>query len=968
MPTWGALPVEFRILGPTTLVVKGKRRHLGVRKTRGALAVLLSQPNTVVSASTLVDVLWGEESGREPRHLQPVISKARNALSVCGPGVGIDTTADGYRLRIGDSLAVDLFRFRDLVNRARAARDGERLGEAAQLYAEALGLWSDRPLHELDTPRAQTMRDPLRGEQTAARVALHDIWLDLGEHDRVEESLRSALLGELDERFAAQWMRTLHQTGRTGEIVTYFRTFAHRTRLEVDAEPSARLRQLHDDLIARASAVEAQSGRGVVVGLPRAQAHFVGRGEQLRSLDHALAPNAIVAVDGPPTVGKTTLVVQWAQARRQRSPDTLILYTDLNGYSVSAPKGREDVLVEFLRELGSVDVPTSPVEQLAHLRAHIGDRRAVFILDNARSSAQAERMLDLTGSAPVVVSSRQRLNGLIVRRGARRITVPPLSDADAEELLTRRLEDRVTADPRAMRDLIRFAGGLPMALLIAAEQIAARASVSVRDLVDELRKESRLLDVGSDGPDTAGTLRTIFSWSLDALAEQPRRLLTLLGLHPRPYFSVGAAAALGDMTRAEAGDLLDRVVDAGLLDRDRAGRYRMHDLIHSFVTDRVGGPQWVDHRQTATVQLLDWYLHALGAARDLITLDAHRVPPVGPREPIEPVVHGDAAEALRWSVTEHSNLVEATRLAARRGHHHHTWRFAASFNDLLQRHGDTRTAIEVNDLGRRAANLVREVEGEAGCLNNLGLTYLAGGDPHTAALHLTRANQLFERIGNSYGRAVSLHNLATTHLERDQLDEAAAAYRQALSTLLEPGGAPDKVSWSVAQVHLRLGDLHLRRAEYDLALAEYARARLLRVALRDERGEALVVSAVARLHLSKGNPAEAITHGGDALARHLSCVDLVSTVNTLCLLSTAHRDLGELPEAVDTARRAVSFAQDLANLRLQADALRTLGLAQARSGSPTDAATTWRRAAAILRSLSSPEAAILESWVDDLPL
>jgi hypothetical protein len=62
-------------------------------------------------------------------------------------------------------------------------------------------------------------------------------------------------------------------------------------------------------------------------------------------------------------------------------------------------------------------------------------------------------------------------------------------------------------------------------------------------LADQLREVRDGLD-GFDGGDTATAARAVFSWSYHSLGAPAARLFRLLGLHPGPDVTAGAAASL----------------------------------------------------------------------------------------------------------------------------------------------------------------------------------------------------------------------------------------------------------------------------------------------------------------------------------------------------------------------------------------------------------------------------------------
>src|SRR6266540_2625008 len=105
--------MEFRILGPLQVLDEGRELPLGGAKQRALLALLLLDPNRVVSRDRLIDELW---------HTDP----------------------PDYLIRVSDG-ELDLHRFERLVATARA----EEPAQAARLLREGLALWRGAPLAEL---------------------------------------------------------------------------------------------------------------------------------------------------------------------------------------------------------------------------------------------------------------------------------------------------------------------------------------------------------------------------------------------------------------------------------------------------------------------------------------------------------------------------------------------------------------------------------------------------------------------------------------------------------------------------------------------------------------------------------------------------------------------------------------------------------------------------------------------------
>src|SRR5688572_7555925 len=122
--------MEFRILGPLEVLDDGRRVDLGGAKQRALLAVLLLNPNQVVSTDRLIDALWDDDPPEQARKtLQVYVSQLRKAIG----RDRIETRSPGYLVRVGEH-ELDLARARQL------AADGE--------HGQALAQFRGRPLAE----------------------------------------------------------------------------------------------------------------------------------------------------------------------------------------------------------------------------------------------------------------------------------------------------------------------------------------------------------------------------------------------------------------------------------------------------------------------------------------------------------------------------------------------------------------------------------------------------------------------------------------------------------------------------------------------------------------------------------------------------------------------------------------------------------------------------------------------------
>ncbi|MGW4057779.1 hypothetical protein ACWEGE_05845 [Amycolatopsis sp. NPDC004747] len=92
--------------------------------------------------------------------------------------------------------------------------------------------------------------------------------------------------------------------------------------------------------------------------LPTAVPHFVGRHAELAALTEAAGIVVISAINGTAGIGKTALVVHWAQQAAERYPDGQ-LYVNLRGFD---PTGEPMHPAEAIR--GFLDAFEVPPERI----------------------------------------------------------------------------------------------------------------------------------------------------------------------------------------------------------------------------------------------------------------------------------------------------------------------------------------------------------------------------------------------------------------------------------------------------------------------------------------------------------------------------------------------------------------------------------------------------------------------------
>jgi DNA-binding SARP family transcriptional activator len=375
---------SFHVLGRPEVRRGDVVVEVGHARQLSVLAVLLVDVNQVVSVDQLLSRVWGDAPPRQAKSaLYSYVSRLRTALD----GIPIVRRSGGYVLE-ADPSSIDLHQFRSLV--------------AGGQPGEAVALVRGEPFEGLHGTWFDGLRETLAGEITAAELDHTDSRLAAGEHvDLIAELTARTAERPLDERLAGQLMRALIGADRRSEALAHYSQLRDRLADELGLDPGPALRELHASLLQRPQWSPRQ--------LPAAPA-FTGTAAQLAALDEG----PIVAITGPAGTGKTTLALHWAHEHAADYPDGQ-LFVDLNG---SDPA---DVVREFITALGTSPdgIPPEPHAQTALYRTLLADRRMLIVLDNAADTAQVVPLLPGTPRCRVVVTSRERLPGLVTAHGAR---------------------------------------------------------------------------------------------------------------------------------------------------------------------------------------------------------------------------------------------------------------------------------------------------------------------------------------------------------------------------------------------------------------------------------------------------------------------------------------------------------------------------------------------------------------------
>lgn len=585
------MPARVVLVGHVAVENGGLRLEGGVlasRRSRLILAALALHPEGLASRA-LAEHIWASPPNTWSAALRGAIAALRASMEPIGLGGQglIESTPTGWSLRSGitvdlDEAALGLDRSERALAEGRAEACLTILDGLMPVVRGAL-LTEDRE-GWVDEVRERQARLAAR-----ALAVLAEALAVTGRSAAAIDAARELLDRDpIDERAHRILIRALAASGDRAGAIRAFEGARSVLSDELGVDPGPELTAAYLEVLRSGS-----SGTGALPEPPRNG--FFGRQLEVAQLVDALRSPGLVTIVGRGGVGKSRLALHAAHASSEF----------LHG-------GRHWASLGDLAEPGLVPAAIAsaigasssgdPVQGVIERLAPMGD--ALLVLDGCEHAIDAvvETALTLLQAAPqlrVLVTSRWplgvgderkvELEALAVPDSespdfTRSAAVQLLADRVAGRNMQLRLDQR-NAEP--LRKLCERCGGIPLALELAAAQLA---SMAVGDLLDSLPNAASgaadVLDAlleqsyAALGPDEAAVFRT---WGV---VDGALPLALVRGM-------VGHEVPSGRVAR-----LLSELADAGLVQVDRSGprwRYNMDDQVRIFARQRVaedgdGGP------------------------------------------------------------------------------------------------------------------------------------------------------------------------------------------------------------------------------------------------------------------------------------------------------------------------------------------------------------------------------------------
>ncbi|WP_433061372.1 BTAD domain-containing putative transcriptional regulator [Dactylosporangium sp. CS-033363] len=870
--------MRYRLLGPLEVGTGDHVWRPRGRRERAMLTVLLLRPNRPIGLGELIDATWDAAPATARQQVHSTVHRLRAVLG----DETVRTVASGY-LFAADPAEVDVAVFTELAADARRAAAAGRIDDAVGLYRQAADLWRGPALADLDTPPLAVEGARLAELRLAVLAERFDAELAVG-GDPLPEL--TALVAEhpYAERLRGQLMTALHRAGRRAEALAVYREGHRRLVEDLGIEPGPQLRELQQSILLDAevppAAPEPQPEREAPCLLPPPPRLLVGREDAVAWLLHRLDADRldtdrldtarpdtgrldtarldtgrldtarldtarrefgrvdtdaqttrVLAVCGAAGIGKSALVMAVAHRVRAQFPGGQL------HVRLGAPGGAWEAHASVLIALGvpPAAIPAGPGEREALYRARLGGRRVLLVLDDAPDAATVRALSPGTGGV-VLVTSRPRLLGLTE---AEHLELGLLGPGPSRALLDQIVgAGRTGAEPAATGDVIRYCGGLPLALCVAGARLAGRHELPVAAYSQRLADERRRLAALSTSDGGVGASLLVSYRGLGAPARTALRRLGALATRPFPAWTVACALGPGPLNPGplnpgplspgplspgplgpgphspgspgtdaderswtvaatpgapgpdadeplDADLVVDELADAQLVQSVGAARYHLHDLVRIFAAERCAEEEEPASVRAAAERILGGWLAAALAAVERFSGD-RPAQAWGVTELAEISDWSVSADPLAWLDAEVDSVAAAVHQAHELGLDELCWRLAWVLRNYLEARGRWQLWDETTRAGLEAARRSGDRVGEACMLVSLAQRVASEGgcvDDRDAVA----AYKIFDAEGHAVGRSVALFAMAEIAEWRHDGEDVRHYFRRAIAAAREAG-------------------------------------------------------------------------------------------------------------------------------------------------------------------------------------
>jgi DNA-binding SARP family transcriptional activator/predicted ATPase len=586
--------LSLRLLGKPEIKMDDKPVTGFISSKAQALLFYLAVTGTTHARESLAALLWGDMPAQQAsKNLRNVLSNLR---ALVGEHIGISRYDVAFETAAPHWLDVELFLTalgddaskQDIQNLHRAVElvqgdflEGFYAGDTLGFEEWALGKRSllntlmVQALHTLVVKHLER-QEYAAGIEYANRLTAIEPWR--------EETHRHLMLLYARSR-------------QRGAALAQYEICKRVLQKELAAEPLPETTALYERIFSAAAPPPHN--------LPPQLTPLIGRAQELAQIAaYFNDPGAqVITLVGPGGIGKTRLALHAAE--RCIDPESMldapfgdgVYLVPLADAAVMADDSRGALFQAVADTLG-VELKGALPPQ-AQLLNYFRERSMLLLLDNFEHFVPEARALnDILRYAPhvrVIVTSRVRLNlkneYLLEIGGLEYPTIPGLEpeallDYSAVSLFVqcaRRAQPHFALDRTNSADIARICElvqGAPLGIELAASWLRLLAPEEIRCEIES--SMDFLVTTAQDAPERHRSLRAVFEHSWNLLSEAEQRMFRSLAVFRGGFDRVAAAQVAGASLPALAG-----LVDKSLLRRSAAGRYAIHELLHSYASEKL---------------------------------------------------------------------------------------------------------------------------------------------------------------------------------------------------------------------------------------------------------------------------------------------------------------------------------------------------------------------------------------------
>lgn len=537
---------------------------------------------------------------------------------------------------------------------------------------------------------------------------------------------------------------------------------------------------------------------------------FIDRKMEIRKIVAALKNKKRVLMIGSTGTGKTSLAIAIAHALRQEYPDGVLWAqtSSTNTMSILANFAlayKENIF--FMRDIDS---------RSEFVRTLLSTKKALLILDNISSNKEISKLLPISPSLSVILTSQSRHlqvpNSCIV-------DIKSFDERKASLLFIKILGiSFFTKYKKELLDLANLVGYLPLALSLLAKKVQQLENMDFKEISLAIKTDTlRYLRYQDQN------IQDIFELSFQSLKNQEKELFISLSILKGPDFSIEIVYCMHQqLTKMQTAEILEELVEKSFLQRSREKRYALHPALRIFAESKNPPRSYYN-------KILEFFLEQFEKTQ------REKMPQLSRIEPeVETIIH-----VFKKSY-DYGNWKLIIKL----------WEYITI---ILWDLGRWDELVELSSLVIDICNKTNQLEAKAQCyLRDLSLVYFQRNENKQAKLILREGLSIARSLHNDNLTAYGFLRLGMISLQEKKCKEAINYLRKSLQIFQK------------LDEHARIGEClcylsnaYLKTKRNGLAKKTVRKALEICTLIDHKRCQADSLSYLAEIYISEHNYQEA---------------------------------------------------------------------------------------------------------------